>query len=237
MRKFFLAILLSRAPLLAQAQRNYLQDNSDWWSLIRREAVPTEIPTIQRSNKPIDEANFRIAGISIAENQFAELTKKFGKADEIERGDAASGRHQVCYRSVDGARPVHLIFEFGEVEGIFYLFEGGPDWKGSEACVRSKLVSRNLSTQSGLRLGLSRPEVEVILGKPDAATGESIFYSREVKRKATKKEFAEMRRDYPAKLSDEDAHEKFDIIEFGVEIEIHFENSRLVYLAASKDVA
>ena len=195
MRKIFIAILLSSASILAQAQRNYLHDSSDWWSLIRREEVPAEIPTIPRSNKPIEEANFEIAGVLLGENQFTDLARKFGLADEIERGDAASGRHQICYRSAEGSRQVHLIFEFGEVEGIFYLFEGGPDWKGSEACLRSKMVSRDLATHSGLRLGLSRLGVEAILGKPDAVSGESIFYSREVKRKATAKEFEQMRKD------------------------------------------
>ena len=132
---------------------------------------------------------------------------------------------------------LHLIFEFGEVEGIFYLFEGGKDWKGSEACAKSRLVTKNLSTRSGLRLGLGRSEVEGILGSPDAVGGESLFYEREIRRRTTQKEFDQLRKDYPSKLTDQQAHEQFDLIDEGSEIEIHFENSKVVYFAVSRDVA
>lgn len=232
--KGFLLLLLA-LPIPAHAQRNYLRDSSDWWSLIRREEVPADIPTIQRTNKPIDAANFEIAGIAIGANQFADSAKKFGRAEEVERGDAASGRHQICYRSAAGTTPVHLIFEFGEVEAIIYLFEGGKDWKGSDACARSKLVTKALSTRSGLKLGLRRPEVEAILGPADAVSGESILYEREIRRRTTQAEFDQMRKDYPSKLTDQEAHDQFDFMDEGSEIEIRFQNSRVVYIALSRD--
>jgi hypothetical protein len=229
-------LLLLALPILAPAQRHRLDDSSDWWSLIRREEFPAEIRNIPPRNKPIDAANFEIVGVAIGENQFANLARKFGIAEEIERGDAASGRHQVCYQSSTGITPVHLIFEFGEVEGIFYLFKGGADWKGSEACAKSKLVNENLSSRSGLRLGLTRSEVEAILGPPDAVSGQSVSYKREVRRRTTQTEFDRLRKDYPSKLSDQAAHEQFDFVDEGSEIEIRFQISRVVYIAVSRDV-
>jgi hypothetical protein len=222
-------------PFLGYAPDNYIPDSSDWWSLIRREGVPDELVQIKEGNKKIYDANFEIAGVALGDNQFKELAKKFGKADEITRGDAASGRNQVCYESLEGSPTVRLIFEFGEGEAAnFYLFEGGKSWNGSKSCLKSKLITKNLETRSGLRLGLNRPKVEAILGPPDAVRGDRIIYSRITRRRTTQKEFEEMRKYYPGKLNDQDAHEYFDFIEEHSFIEIHFENSRLIYLAASR---
>jgi hypothetical protein len=44
----------------------------------------------------------------------------------VERGDAASSRNQICYISTSGS--VHLIFEFGEINSVLYLFEDGAAW-------------------------------------------------------------------------------------------------------------
>ena len=236
-RVVYFCLLLPLLSVLGHAQGKYFHDSSDWWSLIRREEVPAEIVRVTPKDKPIDDASFEIAGVAIGGQQFVELARKLGKADEIQRGDAASGRRQVCYESAKGNPAVHLIFEFGEVEGTFYLFQGGADWNGSKACAKSTLISKNLMTRSGLRLGIERSRVEAILGPPDAVRADRIFYSREVRRKTTQKEFEEMRKDYPAKLSEQEAHDQFDFVEENCFIELHFRNSRLVYLAVSRDLA
>lgn len=66
---------------------------------------------------------------------------------------------------------------------------------------------------------------------------ESIFYEREVRKRTTQKEFEEVRNQYPAKLTDQEAHQKFDFYDLGVYIEIRFESSKLSYLAVSNDIA
>jgi len=217
----------------SRAQSTRLNDHSDWWSILNEESHG---PEVKRNSKPIDDANFQIAGVAIGERQFEQLGAKLGKAKEVERGDASTGRHQVCYQSVEATEKVHLIFEFGEVEGTFYLFSGGQNWRGNELCVKSKAVSTGLSTSSGLKLGLGRPEVEAILGPPDAVKSDRVFYSREVRHKATRSEFEEQRKEYPEKLTDDEAHRKFAFFDVGAFIEARFVNSKLNYLAVSRDV-
>jgi hypothetical protein len=73
---------------------------------------------------------------------FSEIRFKFGAATEGERGDAASGRDQICYTAPSGS--VHLIFEFGEVNSVLYLFDGGPTRNGSELFAPSGSVSASL---------------------------------------------------------------------------------------------
>jgi hypothetical protein len=100
---------------------------------------------------------------------------KLGKASVVQRGDASAGRTQVCYTS-RGEPRVHLIFEKGEVNEALYLFNVGKDWKGSDLCSTSDLVTETLSTKSGLHLGETLSEVRAILGKPSAATGRKLSY-------------------------------------------------------------
>ena len=134
----FFCILIGRTA----AQDNPVRmDSSDWWSYLRQEELP-----IQRSRQPVKfqskkpaETNFQVASIALDEAwNFSEVLSKFGKATEVERGDAASGRNQICYQSSTGK--VHLIFELGEVDSIVYLFENGPKWNGSELCATSTSV-------------------------------------------------------------------------------------------------
>lgn len=152
------APLLSVCALIssAMAQQAPVQlDSSDWWSYTRQEELPYQEPQppIRFQKREPGESNFQIAGITLdaTRHDFSEIRAKFGEGTEVGRGDGASGRNQICYMSASGK--VHLIFEFGEVNSVVYLFEGGPTWNGSELCRSSKLVSEKTSTESGLRLG------------------------------------------------------------------------------------
>ncbi len=101
-------------------------DSSDWWSYTRREELPVvqhRQPITFQSRKPV-ETNFQIAGITLGATwDFSEVRSKFGEATEVERGDAASGRNQICYES--SSDDVFLIFELGEIDAVLYLFEDG----------------------------------------------------------------------------------------------------------------
>jgi len=58
-------------------------------------------------------------------------------------------------------------------------------------------------------------------------------YSRQFEQKSTQQEFEVFRRDYPQKLSDEEAHKKFDFYPVEQYVLAKVENSKLVYLAIS----
>jgi len=227
---FCACALVLMVPFFGQAQ-DRLRDDSDWWSVLRRD--PSS-PVVKPRDVAIPESNFELSGVVLGPKQFEQLATKFGKTEEIERGDASTGRNQVCYRSAAAGEPIHLVFEFGEVDEIFYLFSGGANWSGSESCAKSKLIDQQLSTKSGLKLGLSRTQVEAILGPADMASGDRIYYSRVTKRKTTPEEFERMRKQYPEKLTDEQAHEEFDYFDLTVYIEVRFERSKLVYLVVDR---
>jgi hypothetical protein len=207
-----------------------IDGSSDWWSLLNENTPET---TIKAGSKALANKHFTILGIAVG-TQFKEIAAKLGRAQSVQRGDASSGREQVCYASDDSTETVHVIFEFGELAPVFYLFTGGKDWKGSDLCHKSKQISRTVSTSSGLRLGLTRSQIETILGKPDFATSDKLIWNRQVEKKTTPEDFARMRKEYPEPLSDTTAHEKFDSYTQADYIEIRLVDSRLNYLAVSR---
>lgn len=185
----------------------------------------------------IDSKNFQIAGVTLGYLDFEKVQSTLGKATVVERGDASSGREQICYVSEGGSNKTYLIFEGSEGEqGTFYLFDSGADWNGSGYCAKSKGVAENLSTISGLRLGITRAQFVAILGEPDDVVGDRLFYSRAVDRKASPEQFERSRREYPEKVSDELAHKMFDFLPVEIEIEGRFNNSKTNYLAVSTTV-
>ena len=177
MNRRFLAILiiLSSAFLFATDGKpeTYLEDHSDWWSLLNESLLDRQL---QPREKEMDPTSFAIAGITLDDDPLPQAMPKLGQATPVSRGDAATGRSQSCYVSSSGSRKTYLIFERGEVEYSFYLFTGGADWTGSNVCAKSRVELSDLSTPSGLKLGLSRAELESILGKPDLTEGNKIIW-------------------------------------------------------------
>jgi hypothetical protein len=209
-------------------------DSSDWWSYTRQEELPVSKPSapVRFQKREPAEGNFQIGGITLREpRDFSEIRSMFGEATEVERGDAASGRNQICYTSPSGS--VHLIFEFGELDSVLYLFDDGPGWNGSELCAPSKSVSSKLSTASGLRLGETPQQVKDILGEPSLAAPEKLVYYFEYRKKSTPKELLELRKNYPD-MNDEEFAKNFEFADGEVYIEARFASEKLNYLAISK---
>jgi hypothetical protein len=206
----------------------YTTDNSDWWSFTRIAGGP-KTPVQNREPSP---ENFQVLGIELDHHVFENAASKLGQASVVERGDAASGRSQVCYISETSGR-IHLVFEEGEVNEALYLLEGGPDWKGSEVCVKSKAITEKLHVASGIGLGQSPTEVQSVLGKPSTATSDKLVYSYEVEKHSTADELRKLRQQHP-KMSDEDLRRNYASYTLSVYIEARFSQSKLIYLAVSK---
>jgi len=196
-RPFVFLVALARAiqPILAQQKLDqhllppgYTYDKSDWWSQLRRGDADPGV-TVQKRETAV--SNFRILGIDQGDKDtFGKAASKLGKAQNVQRGDASTGRSQICYTSLqDHPKKIHLVFESGEVSDLFYLFADGPDWKGSDLCVKSISVTKNLSVASGLRLGQTPAEVKAILGEPSAAMGNKIIYSLTFEKKTSLSDF------------------------------------------------
>lgn len=208
-----------------------LRDQSDWWSLCNEKEPALNVDFVK---KKFDVNNFKVLGLSLDSSRFDEIASKLGKAKVVERGGASFSRNQICYMSSGNSEPVHLIFE-GAEGGIFtfYLFRGGADWNGSSFCVKSDQLSKPVVTGTGLRLGLSRSEVEAILGKPDSAEGDRIAYSREFECEMTQEEFEKSDRACGAPPSKNEARGKLVSFDVTLQIEARFKNGEMNYFFVS----
>ncbi len=231
---WFLTVATNIVPLAAATVQtvspSYTRDNSDWWSLTRTLGAEDEVIP-QESD--LQDSNFQILGFKLNEEAFGKAMAKLGKATVVERGDASTGRSQICYSSPGRKSKTYLIFEKGEVNDAFYLFGVGPDWKGSEQCSESNLVTANLSTASGLHLGQTSAQVRAILGKPGFASDDKIIYSVNVEKKTPVADFENLKKRNPQMTQDE-LHRNYDYYTLGVYIEARFLSDKLVYLAISK---
>jgi hypothetical protein len=208
-----------------------IADRTDWWSINNEDFHRQDI---KPRNENIASKTLEIADVPLGHHQFEKLATRFGSAPIVQRGDASTGRQQVCYVAHEGSGNVYLIFEFGEDQSVFYLFSDGAPWNGRELCVRTNQKSMGPETGSGLRLGLPLDQVEAILGKADAAYGESLVYYRQLQQKTTPVEFDRLRKEYPEQLSDAVAHQQFDYYSVEIYVEARFGKSGLKYLAVSK---
>ena len=220
-------ILSLAAATVQTVPPGYTCNNSDWWSLTRTddEVVPQE--------GDLQDSNFQILGFKLNDETFGKAKAKLGKATVVERGDASAGRSQICYSSPGKKSKTYLIFEKGEVNDAFYLFNIGPDWKGSEQCSESNLVTDNLSTGSGLHLGQTSAQVRALLGRPSFASDDKIVYFFSVEKKMPTAEFETLKKQNPEMTQDE-LHRKYDSYTLGVYIQARFLSDKLVYLGTSK---
>ena len=236
MRRFVICVaaILSTFALTCSAASQgspTRSDSSDWWSLIRREEFPSSEHITPEDRQPA-ETNFQIAGITLGSPfDFSDIRSKYGEGAEVTRGDAASFRDQMCYVSPSG--DVHLIFEFGEVESVLYLLQGGKSWNGDELCARSNAVSINSSTASGLRLGIAPEQLRSILGNPVMATTEKLIYCFGYRIKTSPEALAKSRKNYP-EMSDAEFAKNFEYADGYVYIEARFSAGKLNLLAISK---
>ena len=126
---------------------------------------------------------------------------------------------------------VHLIYELGELDAVLYLFVDGAQWK--PPFVGSEAVSANISTASGLRLGLQPHQVNSILGNPSLATASKLIYYFSYKERTPHEALARLRQDYPD-MSDAEFTKNFEYADVESYIEARFASGKLSYLAISK---
>jgi hypothetical protein len=143
-------------------------DDSDWWSL----------SSIHNVNKQDGKALWRqpsplvlnIADITLGPGMEKQAEAKLGTAIQLERHSGGSIRESICYRSDKEPPTAYLVFELGRASHAFYLMAGdAPPWGDMGLCVKTPIVTKTLSTPTGLHLGLTREQLTEMLG-PESAT-------------------------------------------------------------------
>lgn len=225
-----LIALLAVTLSFAQSDTNFrIYDDSDWWSIIRENSSDE---VLKPQHQDVDESNFQVLGVLVGRDNLEAIQRRLGTAYVINRGDASTGRSQVCYAGLDGQ--TYLTFEIGEVQYGAYMFNRGPTWSGSDQCTESKLVTSGLKTVSGLHLGQTQVEVQGVLGKPTTSRRNGdLVYSRQLRKRTSPADLKKAREQYP-NMNEKEFHETYDYYEASFFIVAKFSGSRLVYLGLSK---
>ena len=137
----------------------------------------------------------------------------------MSRGDAATARSQICYASADPKGNVYLVFESGEVQYAAYLFEGGPKRNGRRPLCEVANSYGRTEDGFGVGAGMTRSQVESILGKPTASKGDKLVHFRQVKEKNSPEILRRLRREHPD-ISNEEFHRDYDFSDLTVYIEV-----------------
>jgi hypothetical protein len=143
---------------------------------------------IQREFKGQPESpalTFTIAGLTLNKSLIRDAEAKFGPPTQASSSHPDGGLDE-CYKSAkwpDDPSVVTLTTgvttDFHELTGFRLESDSSP---GAGKCVTSSLVSSDLGTGNGLRLGLSQTDVQKILGpgRPGARRTRRWFYSGEI---------------------------------------------------------
>ena len=238
LRILLIGVLLCPAGLVAQAGPQFvrLQDNSDWWSV----GNPSfNMPDLKPLDNDLPSDNFAIAGLTLDFDDYDPLqaaSRKFGSSIAVERGEAGGSREQVCYVSSQDPN-IHLIFEAGELDLVFYVFAGGQHWNGENLCTKSTGVTETLRTNGGVGLGSTPADLQRILGKPDFTDGARFIYERGIKKTLSTAELGKFRKSHPD--ISESEFKEFEETDrsyvLGIYIEARFTNSHLNYLMVLRE--
>jgi hypothetical protein len=124
-------------------------------------------------------------GMTLGVNTMSDARDIIGPA-VVTMGEYRHEPYSMCCKSADPADATVLTIQtdyFGDWERLtrFEISSSGQ----SGNCAASALVSLGIATQSGLRLGMSRPEVEAIMGKPGVVRGDISKYMYIVEKELT----------------------------------------------------
>ena len=144
----------------------------------------------QQPTKRVDvsDADAAILGLAISRASLKDVQAKLGKAtiERVSRDEESDTA--ICYLSpADGTV---LVFYSGAMGGWtdithFALWSRAAMYPHRSQCTASTLVSQNVATASGLRLGLTQKQLEEIAGKPTKSGAVTSKYEYLCRRKMT----------------------------------------------------
>ncbi len=147
---------------------------------------------VEVSTGTIPHGSLTLLGLTLDKSSFIDVKRVFGAADILPRAHDPHEPDIICY-SISKASKVYVSFAAGWPENptekltSFSLASGNPR-HDKNACASSHKVARKLTTDNGLRLGLTQSQFTAIMGKPGKITADWAVYSFESHREYSKEE-------------------------------------------------
>jgi hypothetical protein len=125
----------------------------------------------------ISDADATILELRIGRASLKDVQAKLGSANLTRVAHGEESDVSICYVSaIDGTVLVFYSGAMGGWKNItwFALWSREAAFPHASQCMSSKAVSRSLHTKSGIRLGLTKADLEQIAGKPTEHSAQSV---------------------------------------------------------------
>ena len=138
------------------------------------------------ADRQLAEANLAILGLAIGDCTSPDIYSKMGPGIPI-REDENPDITQVCY--VSDKDDTLILFSFDNDQCVrFKLISDKNKFYKWHFCEKSPLVSIHLTTESGIKLGMSKSRLKAILGVPRNESQQYLKYDYEWKQKMNRAE-------------------------------------------------
>ncbi len=173
---------------------------------VAAEVVPQGSPPVRLAAEKegtLDSAHLTILSITILQHSLREVQAKLGPARIYRDYDEGHSVRRLCYTSSNESDGTTVVFESGPLGGMgetitwVSLLSGEVEFAKRSMCRHSRLVSREISTPGGLKLGLSESQVTAILGEPVEVAEARLSFKYLGRRLMTKREFERFKKAYP----------------------------------------
>lgn len=162
----------------------------------------------------LKESHLTINGITVNKNTFKDVMEKFGQANVFNfqpYSDVHSENQDqaICYISYKPDDETLLIFQFEKIGSVIYSISLGPKSILKDQvrnCSKSDMVDKNISTLSGIKLGITGNKFTNIVGNKYHKKGQTIYFNFTKKVIMTDKEKKEMEKIFKTTLSANDAY-------------------------------
>ena len=165
--------------------------------LIATTAIVAEGSTKVRQ-EDIGIEHVTVYGIRVGVDRMQRVYDRLGRINAFGFNVSGKGMNAICYVSGDHADATRLLFVFkkrgARRRTLSHIRIAAGDVKQDYLrwCMLSRIVSKDVATESGLKLGMTPAEVKSILGDPtDESTG-FLGYEFHLQRKLTEREIREL---------------------------------------------
>jgi hypothetical protein len=151
-------------------------------------------------HEEIDSAHITILGITAGARTIEWVTAKLGHAAPFNRGTKERPLMAICYESDrDNTKALFVAGPRGVRDQIteIKLISGDVRFDDALRCARSALVSKDIATESGLKLGMTPAGIKAALGPPTDESPGFLGYEFHVQRRLTEAEVRRIEKQWP----------------------------------------
>ncbi len=186
-------------------------------------------------HEALSDPYMTIFGFTIGKNSLQDVQKKLGPAKILPRREQSP--ISICYISEKENDGTVVVFSAWEIDSritAMSIISDKDHFKERNQCAKSSLVSKGISIEGTIKLGLNELQLKTILGDPTKEQGKNMLYLYQTKRAMTNDEIKEMERvlpSLPSQTPPRDSQPYWDVVS---SIEATFMRSELIALTISK---